>query len=323
MQFIEKNKQKLEDILSTYNKACTLLTYEEVLLDKKLFLKLQKQKNHFENIVSKYNEILNISNSIKKLEREKCGLSVLEQELYQQEITVLKNNIEKLSSELDNLLNNLDAVFQEIEIEILFNKDKVSTKMAKDLSNAYTNFCKANNLNVLVEEFNNKYLLKVNGLNAKEYFIGEIGNHVSISKAKNENCQVFVYEDIKNEEYSLNENEVSITTCRSSGAGGQHVNTTDSSIKVTHIKTGITAVSQDERSQIQNKQKALERLDLKLKNFYQNKREEQLKSQKKQQLDKIKNNFVSKVFDYENGKILVNDKMEISIRDFLQGKKLN
>ena len=61
--------------------------------------------------------------------------------------------------------------------------------------------------------------------------------------------------------------ECNIETFRSSGKGGQHVNKTESAIRLTHLKTGIIVNCQDERSQLQNKKKCLKRLRKKLKEF--------------------------------------------------------
>ncbi len=76
----------------------------------------------------------------------------------------------------------------------------------------------------------------------------------------------------KDNDFKLNLKDVEITTSTSQGAGGQSVNTTYSAVKVRHIPTGIEARSQDERSQQQNKEKALQVLTSRVFNFYEEKR---------------------------------------------------
>ena len=78
-------------------------------------------------------------------------------------------------------------------------------------------------------------------------------------------ASVFVYPIIDNDiEININENEIRVDTYRASGAGGQHVNKTDSAVRITHLETGVTVQCQNQRSQLKNKNTALKLLKSKL-----------------------------------------------------------
>lgn len=114
--------------------------------------------------------------------------------------------------------------------------------------------------------------LEISGRNAYGKFRGEKGVHRLVRKspfnAKNLRQTSFVLVDvvpeIAEEKVDLNPDELKIDTFRSSGHGGQSVNTTDSAVRVTHLPTGISVSIQNERSQLKNKQKALGILNSKL-----------------------------------------------------------
>ncbi|MFI0435220.1 MAG: peptide chain release factor 1 [Parachlamydiaceae bacterium] len=88
----------------------------------------------------------------------------------------------------------------------------------------------------------------------------------------------------ENEDISLDEKELRIDTYRSSGAGGQHVNTTDSAVRITHIPSGIVVYCQEERSQHKNKDKAMRLLKAKMAEIEEQKRNQAIASTRAQQV---------------------------------------
>ena len=321
MQSFLDNVLRFEEINKKYSKLCELLTYEEVLLDKKLFLNYQKQKQSLEEIALKYQDYLNLKKDVKSLEDEIKNVDISEKELFVLELENNKKEILTKQKELINILNKFNAEIQEIIIEVNANKTEISKQILNTIQKGFNLFCIENNFEFNCDGNENKKQIKIKGFNVKELFKNEVGLHKSLTEPNENYCQVFVYESLQNN-FSFDEDDITITTCRSSGAGGQHINTTDSAIKVVHNKTGLTSVSQDERSQFQNKQKALERLKEKVEKYYLEHLQKEVEKQKREQVKLIKNNFVAKTYDFENGKIIKANKQVILLKNFLQGSEL-
>ena len=131
-------------------------------------------------------------------------------------------------------------------------------------------------------------LVKIKGFNSYGWFRTESGVHRlvrispfnSLGKRMTSFSSVNIYPEIKEDNEIIIENkDIRIDTYRSSGAGGQHVNTTDSAVRITHIPTNIVVQCQNNKSQHKNKEEALKILKSRIYNFEQVKKEAELKQQ--------------------------------------------
>ena len=103
--------------------------------------------------------------------------------------------------------------------------------------------------------------------------------------------------------FHINEKDIRIDTYRASGAGGQHVNKTDSAVRATHVPTGVVAQCQDERDQHANKARALENLRQKLYAIYEEAEIEKEKKFKKEQLGSGNINEKIRTYNWPNNRI--------------------
>ena len=113
---------------------------------------------------------------------------------------------------------------------------------------------------------------------------------------------VAVLPEIEEVEFEIEDKDLRIDTFRSSGAGGQHINKTESAIRITHIPTGIVVACQDERSQTKNKERAMSILRSKLYEHFQGQIESEYKENRKSQVGSGDRSERVRTYNYPQGR---------------------
>lgn len=193
---------------------------------------------------------------------------------------------EYLKTESDECLQRIVAL---INKNVFDNYDGIDIFVDEEfLYNFYFNYF----LTAKYKVENIKDGIRVYGVNLYCIYKMESGMHEIITKSGNKAYKVLVLPYIENKEIELKDKDVKIDYYHSQGAGGQNINKVESAIRMTHIETGLVVTCQDERSQLQNKNKAFELLKDKVEKFY-------IKENAKE-IEKAKSNFKKKTIRQYN-----------------------
>ena len=313
---------KLKAVEQRYSEIGEKLVMPEIISDNEQYRKLMKEHSQLTPLIEKYREY---SAAVKAAEEAKAlldegGLDPDFKELAQEELAENKKIIEETTEELKVLLLPRDPNDdRNVIIEIRGGAGgEEAALFAANLMRMYTMYAESRGWKTETMNINETELggikevsFMIEGDGAYSRFKYESGVHrvqrvpetETSGRIHTSTVTVAVLPEAEEVEFEINPADLQIDTYRSGGAGGQHVNKTESAIRITHIPTGVVVECQDERSQYKNKDKAMKVLRSRLYEAKLREQNEAIASDRRSQVGTGDRSERIRTYNYPQGRV--------------------
>ena len=313
---------KLQGIKQRFDFLSEKLTSPDVMADKDAWREMVKERASLEEIVLAFDEYIASQNALdncKAMQNEHLDNEM--KELVRSEIEELETRLKALDQQLHLLILPKDPNDERdviLEIRAGTGGDEASL-FGADLLRMYLRYAERNGYKV---EYLSSNMTDMGGV--KEVVLSIGGKHGAYSKLKFESgvhrvqrvpetesqgrihtsaATVAVLPEIDDVQIDIKDTDLRIDTYRSSGAGGQHVNKTESAIRITHLPTGMVVSCQDEKSQLKNKEQAMRVLKSRLYDYYASQQAEQRAGTRKSQIGSGDRSERIRTYNFPQGRV--------------------